>query len=116
MDTRKTLPGLRVAQKYAVTCGGGFNHRMGLYDAFLIKENHIKACGSVAQAIALARQTHKTLLVEIEVETLDELREALAACPDRILLDNFSQDMLQEAVKINQPTSLCIRGFRRHYS
>jgi len=103
LDTRKTIPGLRVAQKYAVTCGGGVNHRMGLYDAFLIKENHIKACGSVAQAIFLARQTHKNLMVEIEVETLDELREALAARPDRILLDNFTKDMLVEAVKINQP-------------
>ncbi|KTD63400.1 nicotinate-nucleotide pyrophosphorylase [Legionella santicrucis] len=103
LDTRKTLPGLRVAQKYAVTCGGGFNHRMGLYDAFLIKENHIKACGSVAQAITLARQTHKNILVEIEVETLDELREAILAQPDRIMLDNFSQDMLEKAIEMNQP-------------
>lgn len=104
LDTRKTLPGLRVAQKYAVICGGGMNHRMGLYDAFLIKENHIMACGSVAKAIALARQTHNNVLVEIEVETLDELREALAGKPDRILLDNFSQEMLEEAVRINQST------------
>jgi nicotinate-nucleotide pyrophosphorylase (carboxylating) len=103
LDTRKTIPGLRLAQKYAVVCGGGVNHRMGLYDAFLIKENHIKACGSVAHAIALARQTHKNLLVEIEVETLDELRQALAAHPDRILLDNFSLEMLREAVQMNQP-------------
>lgn len=103
LDTRKTLPGLRKAQKYAVHCGGGVNHRMGLYDAFLIKENHIKACGSVAHAISLARQTNKHLLVEIEVETLDELREALDAHPDRILLDNFSQEMLLTAVQINQP-------------
>ena len=102
LDTRKTLPGLRVAQKYAVSCGGGVNHRMGLYDAFLIKENHIKACGSVAKAIALARQTQNNILVETEVETLDELREALAAKPDRILLDNFSLEMLTEAVRINQ--------------
>ncbi|CAM4485496.1 MAG: Nicotinate-nucleotide pyrophosphorylase [carboxylating] [Legionella sp.] len=102
LDTRKTLPGLRVAQKYAVTCGGGVNHRMGLYDAFLIKENHIKACGSVAKAIALARQTQNNILVETEVETLDELREALDAKPDRILLDNFSLEMLAEAVRINQ--------------
>lgn len=92
-----------MAQKYAVVCGGGVNHRMGLYDAFLIKENHIKACGSVAHAIALARQTHKNLLVEIEVETLDELGEALAAHPDRILLDNFSLEMLCAAVQMNQP-------------
>lgn len=103
LDTRKTLPGLRRAQKYAVRCGGGVNHRMGLYDAFLIKENHIKACGSVAHAIALARKTNHHLLVEIEVETLDELREALDAHPDRILLDNFTQDMLVAAVKMNQP-------------
>ncbi|CEG56293.1 carboxylating nicotinate-nucleotide diphosphorylase [Legionella fallonii] len=103
LDTRKTLPGLRIAQKYAVRCGGGVNHRMGLYDAFLIKENHIKACGSVAGAIALARQTHKHLLVEIEVENLVQLREAFDAHPDRILLDNFSQEMLEQAVKMNQP-------------
>lgn len=103
LDTRKTLPGLRAAQKYAVHCAGGVNHRMGLYDAFLIKENHIKACGSVDKAIALARQTQQALLVEIEVETLAELREALMACPDRILLDNFSQDMLIQAVQMNHP-------------
>lgn len=103
LDTRKTLPGLRMAQKYAVRCGGGVNHRMGLYDAFLIKENHIKASGSIANAINLARKTDKYLLVEIEVETLDELREAFDAHPDRILLDNFSQEMLALAVKMNQP-------------
>lgn len=103
LDTRKTIPGLRMAQKYAVSCGGGVNHRMGLYDAFLIKENHIKACGSVGKAIALARQTHKSLLVEIEVETLEQLQEAINAHPDRILLDNFNQEMLKDAVKMNQP-------------
>ncbi|HIC7357126.1 TPA: carboxylating nicotinate-nucleotide diphosphorylase [Legionella pneumophila] len=103
LDTRKTIPGLRVAQKYAVHCGGGLNHRMGLYDAFLIKENHIKACGSVAHAINLARKADKHLLVEIEVETLEELQEALDAHPDRILLDNFTQDMLEQAVKMNHP-------------
>lgn len=103
LDTRKTIPGLRLAQKYAVHCAGGLNHRMGLYDAFLIKENHIKACGSVAHAIGLARKTNKHLLVEIEVETLGELQEALDAHPDRILLDNFTQDMLEQAVKMNQP-------------
>jgi nicotinate-nucleotide pyrophosphorylase (carboxylating) len=102
LDTRKTLPGLRVAQKYAVTCGGGVNHRMGLYDAFLIKENHIKVCGSVTKAIALARQTNKNLFVEIEVQALDELQEALQAHPDRILLDNFNQNMIEEAVHMNQ--------------
>lgn len=103
LDTRKTIPGLRRAQKYAVQCGGGLNHRMGLYDAFLIKENHIKACGSVARAISLARETHQHLLVEIEVENLAELREAFDAHPDRILLDNFSIEMLTQAVKMNQP-------------
>lgn len=103
LDTRKTIPGLRMAQKYAVHCGGGVNHRMGLYDAFLIKENHIKACGTIAQAINLARKTNKHLLVEIEVETLDELREAFDAHPDRILLDNFSLEMLVQAVQMNQP-------------
>lgn len=103
LDTRKTIPGLRRAQKYAVQCGGGVNHRIGLFDAFLIKENHIKACGSVANAINLARQTHQHLLVEIEVETLEELREALDSHPDRILLDNFSQATLDKAVKMNQP-------------
>lgn len=102
LDTRKTLPGLRRAQKYAVACAGGVNHRMGLYDAFLIKENHIKACGSVTKAIERARQLRSDLLLEIEVETLDELQEALAAKPDRILLDNFSMAMLREAVLINQ--------------
>lgn len=103
LDTRKTIPGLRKAQKYAVVCGGGVNHRMGLYDAFLIKENHIKACGSVANAISLARSAQKNMLVEIEVENLQELSEALAAQPDRILLDNFSLDMLHKAVAMNQP-------------
>ncbi|KGP62910.1 nicotinate-nucleotide pyrophosphorylase [Legionella norrlandica] len=102
LDTRKTIPGLRTAQKYAVHCAGGTNHRMGLYDAFLIKENHIKACGSVARAIGLARKTDKHLLVEIEVETLEELQEALHAYPDRILLDNFTEDMLVQAVRMNQ--------------
>lgn len=103
LDTRKTIPGLRLAQKYAVRCGGGVNHRMGLYDAFLIKENHIKACGSVAKAITLARESNQHLLVEIEVETLAELREALDAHPDRVLLDNFTVEQLIQAVKMNQP-------------
>jgi nicotinate-nucleotide pyrophosphorylase (carboxylating) len=103
LDTRKTIPGLRYAQKYAVLCGGGVNHRRGLFDAFLIKENHIKSCGSIAKAINLARQSHPQLFVEIEVESLDQLQQALQAGPDRILLDNFNHDMLIEAVKINQP-------------
>ena len=103
LDTRKTLPGLRLAQKYAVACAGGVNHRLGLYDAYLIKENHIKACGSIKNAIEMARKMHSDLLIEVEVETLDELREALAAKPDRIMLDNFTHSMLIDAVKINQP-------------
>jgi nicotinate-nucleotide pyrophosphorylase (carboxylating) len=103
LDTRKTIPGLRFAQKYAVLCGGGVNHRMGLYDAFLIKENHIKACGSVAQAVVLAKQVQNQLLIEVEVETLIELGEAMAARPDRILLDNFTIEMLVQAVQMNQP-------------
>jgi nicotinate-nucleotide pyrophosphorylase (carboxylating) len=90
LDTRKTIPGLRFAQKYAVTCGGGLNHRMGLYDAILIKENHILACGSVAKAVELARKHHQNILVEVEVESLIELSQALIAQPDRIMLDNFT--------------------------
>ncbi len=106
LDTRKTLPGLRLAQKYAVACAGGVNHRLGLYDAFLIKENHIKACGSITKAIQKAREMSSSLWVEVEVETLDELREALAASPDRILLDNFSINMLVDAVNLSQ-SSCC---------
>lgn len=102
LDTRKTIPGLRMAQKYAVACAGGVNHRFGLYDAYLIKENHIKACGSITQAIVQARKNQPDLFLEVEVETLDELREALLAKPDRILLDNFTRDMLVEAVAMNQ--------------
>lgn len=102
LDTRKTLPGLRLAQKYAVFCAGGTNHRLGLYDAFLIKENHIKACGSIRAAIERARAHSMDLLVEVEVENLDELREALDAMPDRIMLDNFNLDMLAKAVIMNQ--------------
>lgn len=102
LDTRKTIPGLRMAQKYAVACAGGVNHRFGLYDAVLIKENHIKACGSIHLAIDKAREIHPSLCVEIEVETLDELREALYAKPDRILLDNFTLEQLRMAVQMNQ--------------
>jgi nicotinate-nucleotide pyrophosphorylase (carboxylating) len=103
LDTRKTLPGLRLAQKYAVACAGGVNHRMGLYDAVLIKENHIKACGSIQQAIEKAKKQCNSVFIEVEVETLDELREAFIAGPDRILLDNFSLDELRKAVLMNQP-------------
>lgn len=107
LDTRKTIPGLRYAQKYAVRCAGGFNHRMGLYDAFLIKENHIKACGSIQRAVSQARQNHPHIWVEVEVETIEELQEALHARPDRILLDNFSLDLLKKAVDITRSQSKC---------
>lgn len=102
LDTRKTIPGLRLAQKYAVRCGGGHNHRVGLYDAILIKENHILSAGGIAAAIAAARNLHASMPVEVEVESLDELREALAAKADRMLLDNFSLDLLEQAVAINR--------------
>ena len=98
LDTRKTIPGLRDAQKYAVACGGCHNHRVGLYDGILIKENHIIAAGSIAQAVASARNISDKLL-EVEVESMAELEQALAAQPDRIMLDNFSVSQLQQAVK-----------------
>jgi nicotinate-nucleotide pyrophosphorylase (carboxylating) len=98
LDTRKTLPGLRTAQKYAVLCGGGANHRMGLFDAFLIKENHIAAAGSIAEAIAAARRTGPGKPVEIEVETLAEFDEALAAGADIVMLDEFDQPSLEAAL------------------
>jgi nicotinate-nucleotide pyrophosphorylase (carboxylating) len=98
LDTRKTIPGLRVAQKYAVRCGGGHNQRMGLYDAILIKENHIIAAGSIDAAIRTARQLHPTLPLEVEVETLDELGQALGADVDRIMLDNFTREQMLAAV------------------
>ncbi|MDR5860805.1 carboxylating nicotinate-nucleotide diphosphorylase [Halomonas eurihalina] len=99
LDTRKTLPGLRLAQKYAVSCGGGHNHRIGLYDAFLIKENHIASCGGIAAAVKEARDIARDLPVEIEVENFDELDQALEAGADVIMLDNFSLDDLREAVR-----------------
>ena len=98
LDTRKTIPGLRRAQKYAVSCGGGENHRMGLYDAFLIKENHILACGSIGKAIAKAKKLFPQKRVEVEVENLSEFREALDAEPDWIMLDNFALEELKLAV------------------
>jgi len=100
LDTRKTLPGLRLAQKYAVRLGGGHNHRMGLYDAYLIKENHIAACGSIAAAVNTARLKAPKLLVEVEVESFDELAEAIAVEADIALLDNFALDDLPQAVKM----------------
>ncbi|MEY4590656.1 MAG: nicotinate-nucleotide pyrophosphorylase [Pseudomonadota bacterium] len=102
LDTRKTIPGLRLAQKYAVTIGGGFNHRIGLYDAFLIKENHIAACGSITQAITQARLIAPNKPIEVEVETLEQLQEAIAAKTDRVMLDNFTVDEIQLAIKIAQ--------------
>lgn len=103
LDTRKTIPGLRRAQKYAVACGGCYNHRTGLYDGVLIKENHIIAAGSIAAAIRIAR-SQTALAVEVEVETMLELQEALAAKPDRIMLDNFSLEDLRAAVKLTADT------------
>lgn len=100
LDTRKTIPAFRLAQKYAVTCGGCYNHRMGLYDAFLIKENHIEACGGIAQAISEARRQAPGKPVEVEVETLAELAQALTAQSDRIMLDNFSLEAMREAVAL----------------
>ena len=98
LDTRKTIPGLRQAQKYAVLCGGGNNHRMGLYDGILIKENHIAAAGSIQAAAGSARQREPAALIEIEVETLEQIDAALTADVDRILLDNFSLESLRAAV------------------
>jgi nicotinate-nucleotide pyrophosphorylase (carboxylating) len=99
LDTRKTLPGLRIAQKYAVTVGGGHNHRLGLFDAFLIKENHIMAAGGITQAIVKAHAIAPGKPVEVEVETWDELNQALEAKADIVMLDNFSQQQMIEAVK-----------------
>ncbi len=99
LDTRKTIPGLRIAQKYAVTVGGGQNHRLGLFDAFLIKENHIMAAGGIQQAIAKAHEIAPGKPVEVEVETWDELNQALEAGADIVMLDNFSQQQMIDAVK-----------------
>ena len=100
LDTRKTIPGLRKAQKYAVACGQCYNHRIGLYDAFLIKENHIAACGGISQAIATARKQEPAKPVEVEVESMDELQQALDAGADRIMLDNFTLREMREAVEL----------------
>jgi len=101
LDTRKTIPGLRLAQKYAVTCGGGMNHRVGLFDAILIKENHIKGAGGITAALQAAQNLSKEVLIEVEVETHQELLEALDAGASRILLDNFSTEDLRRAVATN---------------
>lgn len=106
LDTRKTIPGLRLAQKYAVTQGRCYNHRLGLYDAFLLKENHISACGGISEAINYARQFNSEKPVEVEVETLEQLDIALQAKADTVMLDNFSLDELRQAVKINNSRAL----------
>ena len=100
LDTRKTIPGLRMAQKYAVSCGGCDNHRIGLFDAYLIKENHISACENIKNAVDEARFYNPELKVEVEVENLDELQQAIDAGTDRALLDNFDIDTLKQAVEI----------------
>lgn len=106
LDTRKTLPGWRVAQKYAVRCGGCFNHRFGLYDGILIKENHINAAGSIAAAVSQAQSLNAGVPIEVEVENLDELNQALNAGADIVLLDNFELETLKQAVAINDRKAL----------
>ncbi|KHT38539.1 carboxylating nicotinate-nucleotide diphosphorylase [Vibrio sinaloensis] len=101
LDTRKTIPGLRSALKYAVACGGGFNHRIGVFDAYLIKENHIIANGGISQTIKTAKELNPGKPVEVETESLEELQEAIDAGADIIMLDNFTTEMMREAVKIN---------------
>lgn len=100
LDTRKTIPGLRLAQKYAVACGGGTNHRIGLFDAILVKENHIAAAGSIAAAVSAARKLNDRVMLEVEVENFDELNQALDAGVDRVLIDNFTLDDMRRAVSI----------------
>jgi len=100
LDTRKTVPGLRIAQKYAVRCGGGVNHRVGLYDGILVKENHIIAAGGIGAAVSVARHLHPGLPLEVEVEGLDELDQALSSGVDRVMLDNFDLPTMREAVRI----------------
>ena len=106
LDTRKTIPGLRLAQKYAVTQGHCYNHRLGLYDAFLLKENHISACGGIAEAITYARRFDSEKPVEIEVETLEQLEIALTAKADTVMLDNFTLEGLKQAVTVNNNRAL----------
>lgn len=110
LDTRKTLPGLRQALKYAVTCAGGVNHRMGLYDAVLIKENHIRAAGSIQAAVAAARANGLGQWIEVEVESIEELQAALLAKPDRILLDNFDVPMLKQAVLLRGGSKILLEA------
>ncbi len=110
LDTRKTIPGLRKAQKYAVSCGGCHNHRIGLYDAFLIKENHIAACGGIRQAIEKAKAIAPGKTVEIEVESLEELQQALEAGADVVMLDNFSQEELKQAAALEHKAKYEVSG------
>lgn len=102
LDTRKTIPGLRTAQKYAVTIGGSHNHRIGLYDAFLIKENHIAACGGITKAVAEAKSTHPDKPIIVEVESIRELKQAINAQVDRVMLDNFSEEQKRIAFSLNK--------------
>lgn len=99
LDTRKTIPSMRLMSKYAVKCGGGYNHRVGLYDAFLIKENHLMSCNGITHAVELANKLDPNKFIEVEVETLQELDEALLTCANRIMLDNFDNDKIIEAIK-----------------
>lgn len=111
LDTRKTIPGLRILQKYAVKCGGGANHRIGLYDAFLIKENHIAACGSINKAVAQAKQNQPNKPIEVEVESLVDLKQALDAGADIIMLDNFNVEQIKQAVVVtNKRAKLEVSG------
>lgn len=111
LDTRKTIPGLRALQKYAVKCGGGANHRIGLFDAFLIKENHIAACGTINNAVAQAKTNHPGKPVEVEVESLNELKQAIDAGADIIMLDNFSVEQIKQAVVLtNKRAKLEVSG------
>ncbi|EAW26146.1 nicotinate-nucleotide pyrophosphorylase [Alteromonadales bacterium TW-7] len=111
LDTRKTIPGLRALQKYAVKCGGGANHRIGLFDAFLIKENHIAACGGIEKAVAQAKLKHPGKPVEVEVESLQELKQAIDAGADIIMLDNFSVEQIKQAVVLtNKRAKLEVSG------
>ncbi len=110
LDTRKTLPGLRFAQKYAVKCGGGVNHRFGLYDAILIKENHIVACGSISKAIQHAKKIHPNKKIEVEVENFHELEEAFVMKPNVVMLDNFTLDELREAVSSRKDRTIMLEA------
>jgi len=111
LDTRKTIPGLRALQKYAVKCGGGANHRIGLFDAFLIKENHIAACGGINNAVAQAKLNHADKSIEVEVESFDELEQAINAGADIIMLDNFNPEQIRQAVSItNKRAKLEVSG------